>query len=144
MAEPGLTRRRLLSGGAVAAGAAGIAWGTEHFARSVRQDDPAAATEPFYGPHQGGVATRPQRHVTYLGFDLKPGTARADIIGLSGLITPSLDEMVNVAHEMKRRGMKQPLLIGGATTSRVARRLRKSPGRTRLRPEPRRVGRRSG
>jgi 5-methyltetrahydrofolate--homocysteine methyltransferase len=44
---------------------------------------------------------------------------KADIIGLSGLITPSLDEMVHVAHEMKRRGMKQPLLIGGATTSRM-------------------------
>ncbi len=44
---------------------------------------------------------------------------KADIIGLSGLITPSLDEMVHVAHEMKRRGMKQPLLIGGATTSRT-------------------------
>src|SRR5258706_4786744 len=43
----------------------------------------------------------------------------AAIIGLSGLITPSLDEMVHVAHEMKRRGMKQPLLIGGATTSRM-------------------------
>jgi 5-methyltetrahydrofolate--homocysteine methyltransferase len=43
----------------------------------------------------------------------------ADIIGLSGLITPSLDEMVHVAHEMKRRGMKQPLMIGGATTSRT-------------------------
>src|SRR6187397_2541558 len=42
-----------------------------------------------------------------------------DIIGLSGLITPSLDEMVHVAHEMKRRGMSQPLLIGGATTSRM-------------------------
>jgi 5-methyltetrahydrofolate--homocysteine methyltransferase len=42
-----------------------------------------------------------------------------DIIGLSGLITPSLDEMVHVAREMKRRGMKQPLLIGGATTSRT-------------------------
>ena len=42
-----------------------------------------------------------------------------DVIGLSGLITPSLDEMVHVAHEMKRRGMKQPLLIGGATTSRM-------------------------
>ena len=38
---------------------------------------------------------------------------------LSGLITPSLDEMVHVAHEMKRRNMKQPLLIGGATTSRM-------------------------
>lgn len=42
-----------------------------------------------------------------------------DIIGLSGLITPSLDEMVFVASEMQRRGMKQPLLIGGATTSKV-------------------------
>ncbi|RYY32495.1 methionine synthase, partial [archaeon] len=44
---------------------------------------------------------------------------KADIIGLSGLITPSLDEMVYVAKEMARRGMKQPLLIGGATTSRM-------------------------
>src|SRR6478735_1655399 len=44
---------------------------------------------------------------------------KADIIGLSGLITPSLDEMVHIAKEMKRRGMQQPLLIGGATTSRI-------------------------
>ena len=44
---------------------------------------------------------------------------QADIIGLSGLITPSLDEMVNVAREMKRQGFTQPLLIGGATTSRM-------------------------
>ena len=42
-----------------------------------------------------------------------------DIIGLSGLITPSLDEMVYVAREMERRRMKTPLLIGGATTSRI-------------------------
>ena len=42
-----------------------------------------------------------------------------DIIGLSGLITPSLDEMVHIAHEMKRRGIKLPLMIGGATTSRM-------------------------
>ena len=41
----------------------------------------------------------------------------ADVIGLSGLITPSLDEMAHVAAEMERRGMKLPLLIGGATTS---------------------------
>uniref|UniRef100_UPI0037835B1F methionine synthase n=1 Tax=Prosthecobacter sp. TaxID=1965333 RepID=UPI0037835B1F len=41
----------------------------------------------------------------------------ADVIGLSGLITPSLDEMAHVAAEMERRGMKIPLLIGGATTS---------------------------
>ena len=43
----------------------------------------------------------------------------ADVIGLSGLITPSLDEMVYVASEMKRRGFTTPLLIGGATTSRL-------------------------
>jgi len=42
-----------------------------------------------------------------------------DVIGLSGLITPSLDEMVHVAKEMDRRGFKVPLLIGGATTSRI-------------------------
>ncbi|MGO8759804.1 MAG: methionine synthase [Terracidiphilus sp.] len=44
---------------------------------------------------------------------------RADIVGLSGLITPSLDEMVHVAREMERQGMKLPLLVGGATTSRA-------------------------
>jgi 5-methyltetrahydrofolate--homocysteine methyltransferase len=44
---------------------------------------------------------------------------KADIIGLSGLITPSLDEMVHVAKEMERRGLQIPLLIGGATTSRA-------------------------
>ena len=43
----------------------------------------------------------------------------ADLIGLSGLITPSLDQMVHVASEMERTGMTQPLLIGGATTSRA-------------------------
>nr|MBK7064745.1 methionine synthase [Deltaproteobacteria bacterium] len=44
---------------------------------------------------------------------------KADLIGLSGLITPSLDEMVHVAREMERLGFKLPLLIGGATTSRA-------------------------
>ncbi|MBI1355835.1 MAG: methionine synthase [Acidobacteria bacterium] len=46
-------------------------------------------------------------------------TENADVIGLSGLITPSLDEMVHVAREMERQGFKLPLLIGGATTSRA-------------------------
>jgi 5-methyltetrahydrofolate--homocysteine methyltransferase len=46
-------------------------------------------------------------------------TEKADMIGLSGLITPSLDEMVHVAREMERQGFKLPLLIGGATTSRA-------------------------
>ncbi|RJP62796.1 MAG: methionine synthase [Ignavibacteriales bacterium] len=50
-----------------------------------------------------------------------------DIIGLSGLITPSLDEMVHVAKEMERQGLKIPLLIGGATTSRVHTAVKVSP-----------------
>jgi 5-methyltetrahydrofolate--homocysteine methyltransferase len=55
---------------------------------------------------------------------------KADIIGLSGLITPSLDEMVNVAAEMERRGMSTPLLIGGATTSRQHTAVRIAPAYT--------------
>ena len=51
----------------------------------------------------------------------------ADMIGLSGLITPSLDEMVTVAEEMQRAGMDMPLLIGGATTSKVHTALRIAP-----------------
>ncbi|MDT8759981.1 methionine synthase [Sphingomonas psychrotolerans] len=51
----------------------------------------------------------------------------ADMIGLSGLITPSLDEMVTVAEEMQRANMTMPLLIGGATTSRVHTALRIEP-----------------
>lgn len=43
----------------------------------------------------------------------------ADMIGLSGLITPSLEEMINVAKEMEKQGFKLPLLIGGATTSKL-------------------------
>ena len=54
----------------------------------------------------------------------------ADMIGLSGLITPSLDEMVTVAQEMQRANMTMPLLIGGATTSRVHTALRIDPAFT--------------
>ncbi len=52
---------------------------------------------------------------------------KVDIIGLSGLITPSLDEMVHVAKEMERKNMKIPLLIGGATTSKMHTALRIAP-----------------
>jgi 5-methyltetrahydrofolate--homocysteine methyltransferase len=52
---------------------------------------------------------------------------KCDIIGLSGLITPSLDEMVHVAREMQRQGFSLPLMIGGATTSRVHTALRIEP-----------------
>jgi 5-methyltetrahydrofolate--homocysteine methyltransferase len=53
---------------------------------------------------------------------------KADVIGLSGLITPSLEEMVYVASEMKRKGMKTPLLIGGATTSSIHTAVKIAPG----------------
>ncbi|MDX2142365.1 MAG: methionine synthase [Rhodospirillaceae bacterium] len=53
---------------------------------------------------------------------------KADIIGLSGLITPSLDEMVYIAKEMQREGFKLPLLIGGATTSKVHTAVKIAPG----------------
>ena len=53
---------------------------------------------------------------------------KADIIGLSGLITPSLDEMVYVAREMEREGFSVPLLIGGATTSKVHTAVKIAPG----------------
>jgi 5-methyltetrahydrofolate--homocysteine methyltransferase len=55
-------------------------------------------------------------------------THGVDIVGLSGLITPSLDEMVHVAREMERRGMKLPLLIGGATTSKAHTAVKIAPG----------------
>ncbi|HEX5254090.1 MAG TPA: vitamin B12 dependent-methionine synthase activation domain-containing protein, partial [Mycobacterium sp.] len=54
----------------------------------------------------------------------------ADIIGLSGLITPSLDEMVNFAAEMERQGLEIPLLIGGATTSRAHTAVKVAPRRS--------------
>ena len=53
---------------------------------------------------------------------------KVDVIGVSGLITPSLDEMVNIAKEMERRGFKIPLLIGGATTSRIHTAVKIAPG----------------
>ena len=63
----------------------------------------------------------------------RPRNATVDIIGLSGLITPSLDEMVHVAAEMEREGFDIPLLIGGATTSRVHTAVKIHP---RYRPRP--------
>jgi 5-methyltetrahydrofolate--homocysteine methyltransferase len=60
----------------------------------------------------------------------KAKEVKADIIGLSGLITPSLDEMVNFAAEMERQGLEIPLLIGGATTSRAHTAVKVAPRRT--------------
>src|SRR5262249_17450281 len=55
---------------------------------------------------------------------------KADLIGLSGLITPSLEEMASVAQEMQRQGFTLPLLIGGATTSRTHTAVKIAPGYT--------------
>ncbi|MBS3945077.1 MAG: methionine synthase [Melioribacter sp.] len=57
---------------------------------------------------------------------------KVDVIGLSGLITPSLDEMVHVAKEMERIGLQIPLLIGGATTSRIHTAVKIAPGYSHL------------
>lgn len=78
----GWSRRRLLGAGAVAAGAAGLGAGA--LARGSGESSvlAAAATEPFHGRHQAGITTRPQRHATFLAFDLRPGIDRDDIIGL--------------------------------------------------------------
>ncbi|AHH18250.1 Dyp-type peroxidase family protein [Nocardia nova SH22a] len=79
-----LSRRRLLGGGiaaAGAAGAAGIAVGADRW-RTGAPADPGTAREPFFGAHQGGVATVPQRHVAFVAFDLRAGTSRDDIAGI--------------------------------------------------------------
>jgi len=81
---PGVTRRRLLAGGAAAAGLAGAAGasGWVAGARRVPESTPfAAETVPFHGPHQAGIQTPPQAHAVFVGLDLRPQTAgaRADL-----------------------------------------------------------------
>ena len=78
-----------------------------------------------YEVHDAGVMVHAQ---TILD---KAREMKADIIGLSGLITPSLDEMCHVAAEMEREGFTVPLLIGGATTSQVHTAVKISPNYTR-------------
>ncbi|MEV0246979.1 Dyp-type peroxidase [Nocardia sp. NPDC050712] len=80
----GFTRRRLLGGSAAAAGAAGLGLGAVALQRGdsgLGQPAPTA-TEPFYGPRQAGIATAPQRHVAFVGLDLRPGSTREDLIGI--------------------------------------------------------------
>ncbi|MFE7799357.1 Dyp-type peroxidase [Nocardia sp. NPDC057440] len=84
-ARPGrVTRRHLFGGAAVAAGAAGLGWGAVALGdRQTGDTDPTpTAIEPFYGEHQAGIETPPQAQATFVGFDLRPGTDRDDIIGL--------------------------------------------------------------
>uniref|UniRef100_UPI0007A563A7 Dyp-type peroxidase n=1 Tax=Nocardia kruczakiae TaxID=261477 RepID=UPI0007A563A7 len=56
--------------------------GAERWTRRAETADPGTAREPFYGPHQGGIATAPQQHAAFVAFDLRPGTGRADLVGL--------------------------------------------------------------
>ncbi|QLY27953.1 Dyp-type peroxidase [Nocardia huaxiensis] len=80
-----LSRRRLLGGGAAAAGvagAAGIGWGAATLTHREHDRDSGLDTVPFYGRHQGGIDTEPQGHVAFVGFDLAPGSDRDDVIGL--------------------------------------------------------------
>ena len=82
----------------------------------------------IFDPNVFAVATGIEEHNNY-GVDFIEAAREqdADMIGLSGLITPSLDEMVTVAEEMQRAGFTMPLLIGGATTSKVHTALRIDP-----------------
>ncbi|MGW5311862.1 Dyp-type peroxidase [Nocardia thailandica] len=85
MADRHLSRRRLLGGGAAVvgvAGAAGIGWGAAGSGRAATAADPGLRTVPFHGVHQAGVETPPQAHAAFVGFDLLPGTGRADVAGL--------------------------------------------------------------
>lgn len=94
--QPKVTRRRLLTGGALVAGgalsAAGITAGLSGAASSSRDREPSPTSfgeqvEPFYGPHQAGIATPAQAHASFVAFDLQPGVDRAALGRLMRLWT---------------------------------------------------------
>ena len=91
------------------------------FAESVKAEEKGPAVEDAW--RKGTIEER-MAHALVRGIDafVEKDTEGADVVGLSGLITPSLEEMVHVAREMDRQGFTGPLLIGGATTSRAHRR----------------------
>lgn len=74
-----MARRRFIGGGA--AGAVGFGVGAAIFAGARESGAGAPATEPFYGVHQAGIATPPQARAAFVAMDLRPGTARDDIVG---------------------------------------------------------------
>ncbi|MFG1697489.1 Dyp-type peroxidase [Nonomuraea sp. NPDC049309] len=90
-----ITRRGLLTGGAVTAAAGALAGcrsdntsaRTLDVGSLVREVAAGSRTEPFYGPHQAGVATEPQAHAVFLGFDLRPGTRKEALVRLLKLLT---------------------------------------------------------
>ncbi|ASF06787.1 putative peroxidase [Nocardia brasiliensis NBRC 14402] len=115
-ARPSLNRRRLLGGGAAAAGAAGLGWGALTVARD---EQPPAAIEPFYGPHQAGIATAPQTHATFVAFDLKAGVTRDDIIGIlkiwtgdAARLTQGRPALADTEPELAQRPSRLTVTIG--------------------------------
>ncbi|PPJ39538.1 peroxidase [Nocardia nova] len=117
-----LSRRRLLGGSAAAAGAAGVAGltlGAERWTRHTEAADPGTAREPFYGPHQGGVATAPQQHAAFVAFDLRPGTVRADLVGLlriwsgdAARLTAGEPTLADTEPELARRPARLTVTVG--------------------------------
>ncbi|MEV6138374.1 Dyp-type peroxidase [Nocardia sp. NPDC051990] len=119
MAERRLSRRRLLGGGAAAAGVAGLTLGAERWASGGGTADPGTACEPFYGPHQAGIATTPQRHAAFIGLDLKPGTGREDIAGLlriwsedAARLTQGEPPLADTEPELATRAARLTVTIG--------------------------------
>ncbi|QIS04519.1 Dyp-type peroxidase [Nocardia brasiliensis] len=116
-ARPGLNRRRLLGGGAAAAGAAGLGWGA--LASTGRDEPEPAAIEPFYGPHQAGVATAPQAQATFVGFEMRPGVTRDDIIGIlkiwtgdAARLTQGRPALADTEPELAQRPSRLTVTIG--------------------------------
>ncbi|WP_412537712.1 Dyp-type peroxidase [Longispora sp. K20-0274] len=121
MAEPGpdtgaaVSRRRLLAGGALAVGGAAL---TGAAAGSALTPPPPAApgavpagpaAEPFWGPHQAGIATPPQAHAVFLALDLGPGVDRAAVVRLMRLLT---DDAARLTQGRAALGDTEPELAG--------------------------------
>ncbi|MBL1073762.1 Dyp-type peroxidase [Nocardia sp. 2] len=117
-----LSRRRLLGGGAAvagAAGAAGIGWGAATLTHREHDRDAGLETVPFYGPHQAGIDTEPQRHVAFVGFDLLPGTDRDDVIGLlkiwtddAARLTQGIPALADTEKELAVRPARLTVTVG--------------------------------
>ncbi|WP_324190105.1 Dyp-type peroxidase [Nocardia farcinica] len=132
-APPRLSRRRLLGAGAVAAGATGIgAAALTGFGRAPAPVTDASATEPFFGPHQAGIATPAQRHAAFVAFDLRPGVTGDDVAGLlkiwtgdAARLTQGLPALADTEPELAARPARLTVTIGlgpGAFVGRESRR----------------------
>ncbi|MEU4706301.1 Dyp-type peroxidase [Nocardia salmonicida] len=117
--RPGLSRRRLLGGGAAVAGAAGVAWGTAELVRPEAVRDEALDSVAFYGAHQAGVETTPPGHVAFAGFDLAPGVGREDVIGLlriwtddAARLTMGLPALADTEPELAARPARLTITVG--------------------------------